>query len=116
VVGSAGTVARYGGDEFVLILPAMGLEEAKLLGQEALEVTAEPIAIGTSHVRVGMSIGVVTATTPIPDTELVRAADQAAYRAKKAGKHSMVAVELGVTPPEAPTPQLVELAPSHSHG
>ena len=120
VIGSAGIVARYGGDEFVVTMPGLGLEAAKSLCEAALDATADPIALGTEHIHVHMSIGVATATTPIRDTELVRAADQATYQAKNAGKNVVVTTDLDLTraaaPAPAPAPQLSEVVHSHNDG
>ncbi len=113
VIGSTGTVARYGGDEFVVTMPGVGLEAATSLCQVALDSTADPIALGTAQTHVHMSIGVATATTPIRDTEIIRAADQATYEAKNAGKNVVVGTNLDVVSTLAP--QLSVVAPSRSN-
>ncbi len=80
--------ARYGGDEFVVILPETTMEGALALA-ERVRMAIEGLTIGEkgSEVRMQASIGVAAAPLHA-DTreELIRAADQAAYAAKHSGK------------------------------
>ena len=83
---------RYGGEEFVVILPGMSKEAVSQLGErirravEALDVTHEGKIIQTT-----CSIGVATANdcdTSILD--VVKRADQALYQAKQRGRNQVV--------------------------
>jgi diguanylate cyclase (GGDEF)-like protein len=88
-------VVRYGGDEFVLLLPGTGVEAARLVGERVvqrfrgLRVLVEDGSSVTQTVSAG-------AATLSPDTdfvspaELLQAADRAAYAAKTAGKNRFV--------------------------
>jgi len=83
------TVARIGGDEFVLICPDLSDEEAAAaLCQRILAHLNEPIALDDAQASVGASIGIafypVHAHTP---DDLFRAADQAMYAAKQGGRN-----------------------------
>jgi diguanylate cyclase len=87
-------VARYGGEEFVLILPHTSVEDAAIVATRCLEaIDAAAIVHGDSSVgaHVTVSIGVAAAMLDnASDAEvgrLVRAADQALYRAKDRGRH-----------------------------
>jgi diguanylate cyclase (GGDEF)-like protein len=80
--------ARYGGDEFALILPETDHADAGIVAERILEVFRQsPFAAdGRQAFPVGASIGI--ATHPINGrsaTELIAAADQGLYAAKGAG-------------------------------
>ena len=94
VVGTAGFVARYGGDELVILLPDTTLDAAEQLGRQLLGISREPVAIGRVTLDVAFSIGIAVATTPHDPTDLVAQADQAAYRAKDEGRGRLVSVDL----------------------
>ncbi|MGH9176910.1 MAG: diguanylate cyclase [Vicinamibacterales bacterium] len=85
-------VARFGGDEFSLILPDTGSEGAAAVGDRVRErIEAHSFLAAESLViRLTVSIGVAT----LPDVaasadELVRAADMAMYRVKGSGKNGV---------------------------
>ena len=88
----ADMVSRYGGEEFMLILPNTDEEGAALVGEQvrhAVEDLAIEHAHSTSGNTVTVSVGIATV---IPDGEssiktLVLAADQALYQAKHAGRN-----------------------------
>ncbi|MGK2859804.1 MAG: two-component regulator propeller domain-containing protein [Thermoanaerobaculia bacterium] len=90
-------VARYGGDEFAVILPSTGREDAVAIA-EATRVAMEGLDIRCrSGLRLTLSIGVATAKPSAGDAskdELVAAADGAVYRAKKEGRNRTGSVEL----------------------
>jgi diguanylate cyclase (GGDEF)-like protein len=77
--------ARYGGDEFVLILPRAGKEDALMVGQrlrrglnEAIFFTKESL-----NIRVTASFGIATYPSDALNKEdIIRMADQAMYRVK----------------------------------
>lgn len=79
------TVARLGGDEFTVILAGDTTHaDAELIAQAIIDALAKPFDIADRPVQISASIGVTfypeDALTP---NELLRAADQAMYRAKK---------------------------------
>jgi diguanylate cyclase (GGDEF)-like protein len=78
-------VARYGGDEFVVILPNAGLESAALAADRALQRLA---ALPSFDVAPGVSasIGVAQWQAPMTAGELLAACDDALLRSKRAGK------------------------------
>ena len=89
---SVDTAARYGGDEFVIILPQADTEGAMLVA-ERLRVRVEEMQV-PGFGKVTSSFGV--ATFPIHASSrdtLVVAADRALYRSKNAGRNRVTVVE-----------------------
>ncbi len=88
-------VTRFGGEEFAIILPGIGLREACLLAEQMREaVLALGIMHGESKVseRVTISMG-VACTIPSKEAKpeaLLRHADEALYRAKHQGRNQVV--------------------------
>jgi diguanylate cyclase (GGDEF)-like protein len=83
-------LARSGGDEFCIVLPASTLREGAMIARRILEVCrADAEACTGADVPVAVSIGVAQWTRQIgafPE-QLIAAADQALYAAKKEGKN-----------------------------
>jgi len=80
-------VARFGGDEFVVLLADVHDEEAAcLVAGRLIETVAPPYRLGGEDIELGVSVGVVLldATAGSAD-EILRRADRAMYRAKDAG-------------------------------
>jgi len=84
------TLARIGGDEFLLIFVDLkNAEDSKPMLERLLQVVAEPIIIDNISMHVSASIGV---SISLPDSstdgdQLIRQADQAMYQAKQSGKN-----------------------------
>lgn len=83
------TVARIGGDEFVLLLLDFNAaHECQAVLQRMLDRVAEPASIGGHCVSVSASLGYTLFPADPADTEtLLRHADQAMYSAKQGGKN-----------------------------
>jgi two-component system, cell cycle response regulator len=93
--GDSSTVARWGGEEFVVIVPGGQAEEVASLAERLRSHLGNtPLQVGTPHpLSVTASIG--SATGPaIRFTELLRAADTALYEAKATGRNRVVASAL----------------------
>jgi diguanylate cyclase (GGDEF)-like protein len=81
-------LARYGGEEFVVLLPATPAEDARVIAERLRRVVA---ALEIPERPVTVSIGVSTLLAGDTDqSRLVLAADQALYRAKRAGRNRVV--------------------------
>jgi diguanylate cyclase (GGDEF)-like protein len=85
------TVARVGGDEFVIVCPDTDYAVLNEMSTRVHSVVGEPIAIPGKTIRVTASIGVAVASAPdTSPAQLVREADAAMYRAKRAGRGRVV--------------------------
>ena len=84
------TVARFGGDEFTLLIPRIEqIEEAAKIAQKIIETVKIPFVIQEHELFVTASIGVSVFPADGQDPEtLVRNADTAMYRAKEQGRDS----------------------------
>jgi diguanylate cyclase (GGDEF)-like protein len=93
-------VGRYGGEEFLLILPGSDFAAARARA-EHLRVTlqAATMAEGDKTFSVTASFGVASGF-PCDHEAMIQAADEALYRAKNSGRNCVVATE--ITPQEAP--------------
>ncbi|MFZ6720310.1 ligand-binding sensor domain-containing protein [Undibacterium sp. Ji49W] len=83
-------VGRYGGEEFLIILPGLDLVHGKGLVERLLQsIREEQIAIGEQQsINVTGSFGVIAfdSQKPMTATELISHADQALYRSKQQGR------------------------------
>lgn len=88
-VRESDTVARMGGDEFVILLPIIDdIEDVKLVASKIVEVVAQPIKVAKTHLHVTCSIGIAIYPQHGKDEKLlVINADMAMYQAKKSGKN-----------------------------
>ena len=81
-------VARFGGDEFVVLCPNVSSRsEAKAVADRLLRELRDPIEVLDRQIRVTASVGVLVSDPRDHDAEaLIRDADVAMYQAKSAGK------------------------------
>ncbi|CAN5700710.1 hypothetical protein BH10ACT10_BH10ACT10_02770 [soil metagenome] len=85
-VPEGATVARFGGDEFVILVDRLeGPEDAGLLVERVLAAVGEPVLLAGRSFTPSASAGVVIATPGQSATEVLRDADIAMYRAKHGG-------------------------------
>jgi len=84
------TVARIGGDEFVLVLPDMHVRDnAELVAKRVIEILSQPIDVGNGKkATIGASIGIAIFPTNGDNPEaLLKLADEAMYKVKGKGKN-----------------------------
>jgi len=81
------TLARLGGDDFVLVQNIRNTEEAAAVAQRILGVLARPFSVEGRTLNVGASIGISVYPSDARDfAELLRNADSAKYHAKESGR------------------------------
>jgi len=88
----ADSVARFGGEEFLVVLPDCGESNASVVGERLRErIGSAPVVVGQSvKLEVTCSIGVATAEVGEPSNVLLTRADVALYDAKHAGRNRVV--------------------------
>jgi diguanylate cyclase (GGDEF)-like protein/PAS domain S-box-containing protein len=88
-VRDSDTVARYAGDEFIVILKgAHDRQDVGVLARKLIDALMQPHTIKGSQVRVGASIGIALYPAHATGSEdLIAKADEAMYQAKHLGKN-----------------------------
>jgi diguanylate cyclase (GGDEF)-like protein len=91
-VGRDGVVGRFGGDEFIIVVPERA-DGASELGNRCLAAFAEPVTVGGRAWQISASIGMVAVAGQTGPGEVLRDADAAMYEAKRAGRGRWVLFE-----------------------
>jgi len=83
---------RYGGDEFVVVMPATHLSDAAAVAERIrCAVSASPVMVEGQDIRVSVSVGVSTNEGEEDRPEsLLRRADEALYEAKFSGRNQVM--------------------------
>ncbi|MCK5931572.1 MAG: diguanylate cyclase [Fulvimarina manganoxydans] len=110
-VGTSDVVARLGGDEFGILVPKVGSEvHLDSLCRRIVAAMATPFDISGQRVDVGVSIGLALSDGTLEGAEsIVRRADKALYRQKRAGRNgyswgaAVLGEEIGETAPTEPS-------------
>ncbi|OYV86009.1 MAG: hypothetical protein B7Z73_12490, partial [Planctomycetia bacterium 21-64-5] len=80
--------ARFGGEEFAVLLPGTRLQDATTVAERLrAAVAAEPLSFGGKELHVTISIGLATAEETDDHNRLVQRADEALYAAKNGGRN-----------------------------
>ena len=82
-------LARFGGEEFALLLPETSLAEAVRFAEKVRALVEETVFIfDDDEIRVTVSLGVAAVDgRPVDALELIKIADQHLYQAKRAGRN-----------------------------
>lgn len=110
--------ARFGGEEFIVILPDSSMDGSRTIGEEMCQrVRHLNIPPSTSNIRRLVTISVDVASTVPPRGDslhmLINAADDALYEAKRTGKDRVVTRTMITTVDRMPC---VPLPPDSSEG
>ncbi|MBB5208392.1 ligand-binding sensor domain-containing diguanylate cyclase [Chiayiivirga flava] len=87
----ADLAARYGGEEFAVLLPACGVAQAHTVAQRLLDAVRalridHPASEAAAHITISVGVASTEGLAVDASDDLVRAADQALYRAKAGGR------------------------------
>ncbi len=88
-VRKSDTVARFGGDEFVILLTGLlSRDDAAIVAQKILHQLSQPVTLSVGQVQVGASIGIAVYPEDGTDSaKLLKVADSLMYRIKQQGKN-----------------------------
>jgi diguanylate cyclase (GGDEF)-like protein len=90
IVRPQDTVARIGGDEFVLLVPHVDVPTAAALGQRIVEDFRRSFVVGERVLRsLTLSIGVAVVPAGTEPGDAVRLADTAMYHSKRSGRNQV---------------------------
>ncbi len=108
------TVARFGGDEFAVLLDRLdGPEDVVVVAERILAALAQRVPAGDEAVSVGASVGIATNHAEATRAgELIRDADVAMYEAKQQGKGRWARFERQHAHRDPPPPRAQGAAPA----
>ena len=88
----AAFMARFSGDEFVILLEDASVERASQVGQDLLQAMAREFDVGDDRLEISASIGIVSYPADGESASiLMRYADLALHRAKSSGRDCFIA-------------------------
>lgn len=89
------TAARYGGDEFAIILPNTSLSEALVVAERMVsEVSICPVIWERQKIQISISVGIGQYDSEMCPDEITRRSDEALYTAKQAGGNTVRVFEM----------------------
>jgi diguanylate cyclase (GGDEF)-like protein len=97
VLREGDTLMRYGGEEFLAVLPGAGEADLRTVGERMRRIVESSVIFeSSSEVRVTISLGGVSfPSADVADLDdLIRKADAAMYNAKKTGRNRLVLVDV----------------------
>jgi len=93
-IGDAGTVARWGGEEFLIVLPQTSLNNALAVMERMRAEVEDEYAMDGVAQPVTISAGVAHGRQLAPKEELLRLADAKLYEAKASGRNVVFGADL----------------------
>ena len=83
-------LGRYGGEEFVVVMPGAGVEDARVAAERLrMRIASEPASFGRIQIPITASVGIAFGAREDLETLLSRA-DTALYRAKDGGRDRVI--------------------------
>ncbi|HST09631.1 MAG TPA: diguanylate cyclase [Terriglobales bacterium] len=93
VIRSYDFLGRYGGEEFIVVLPACDRAQAEQSAERIRSaVASSPVFAGTEEIQVTTSIGVTSVSVNASEKEILAVADAALYQAKSSGRNRVCAL------------------------
>jgi|CXWL01.1.fsa_nt_gi diguanylate cyclase (GGDEF)-like protein len=97
------SIGRYGGEEFLIVLPGCDLAAASQIAERIrAAIAGDPMRHGEVLLPVTVSLGVVSTLLSGDTASLIHFADEALYRAKAGGRNRVEAASFGVAGLAAP--------------
>jgi two-component system, cell cycle response regulator len=85
------SVGRYGGEEFIVVTPGCDAVRSQALAERLRQsIETDPIKLQTGQIPITGSLGVACARRTTSADDVLRAADEALYRAKVEGRNRVV--------------------------
>jgi diguanylate cyclase (GGDEF)-like protein/PAS domain S-box-containing protein len=84
-IRSGDTVARFGGDEFVVVCDDASALETEQIAERVLEALNQPCTVGNQQISFTASLGIAVSNQDATPETLLRDSDAAMYRAKERG-------------------------------
>ncbi len=90
-------LGRYGGEEFLIVLPNTGTSGGKVLAERLRNaIESEPVSFGDTQLNITISLGITELHKDSHNYEqLIGEADQALYRAKESGRNRAIVFNPG---------------------
>ena len=112
VVRTYDKLGRLGGDEFLLLLPGTGAEEALLIASRIRSAFNRPALETGTLIPITLSIGITLCLREESTTDILARVDAALYEAKRAGR-DCARLQPAPTHDAIPTPNFLTRRPAH---
>lgn len=87
-------VCRYGGEEFLIILPLTNKKEAQIVAEKVQQkINENTVLWQKTHINTTLSIGYATCKTHLSIEQLLQLADDAMYLAKSKGRNTICSMD-----------------------